>query len=73
MKKGKDIRAMREAVGMKQIALAKESGIDRSKLSNVENGYTQLRDDELAAIQRVIAAAAQNKAKQIGKLAEMAV
>jgi transcriptional regulator with XRE-family HTH domain len=73
MTKGKDIRAMREAVGMRQIALAKESGIDRSKLSNVENGYTQLRDDELAAIQRVIAAAAQSKAKQIGKLAEMAV
>lgn len=68
---GKSIREMREMVGLKQIELAKRSGIDRSRLSIAENGHIQLREEELSAIQRVITSAAQQRAKQLGKLAEM--
>jgi transcriptional regulator with XRE-family HTH domain len=63
---------MREMVGMKQIELAKKSRVDRSRLSTAENGHVELSDREQAAIQKAITAAAQNRAREIGKLAEMA-
>jgi transcriptional regulator with XRE-family HTH domain len=51
-----DIRQARNAVHMSQAALAARSGIDRTRLSFAENGYTQLTAQEEANIQQVIIA-----------------
>jgi transcriptional regulator with XRE-family HTH domain len=72
MMTGKAIRRMRDTVGMKQIELAKKSRVDRSRLSTAENGHVQLNDQEQAAIQKAINAAALSRAREIGKLAEIA-
>lgn len=49
-----DVRRARTAVHMSQAALAAKSGIDRTRLSFAENGYTRLTEQEEAAIQGVI-------------------
>jgi transcriptional regulator with XRE-family HTH domain len=54
----KNLRMLRKAAGlMSQAELAHRTGIERSRLSNAENGYVELSQDEQARIIKVIAKA----------------
>ena len=48
-----NIKQFREEAGLSQMALARRSGLSRSRLQMAEAGYIALREDELTAIQRV--------------------
>jgi transcriptional regulator with XRE-family HTH domain len=54
MTTGEVQRKLRESLGIKQIQLAKASGIHQSRLSLIENGWQDARPDELARIEAAI-------------------
>lgn len=47
-------RQIREKIGVTQAFIAKETGIDRSKLSLFENGYKQLSSEEKKRISQAL-------------------
>jgi transcriptional regulator with XRE-family HTH domain len=51
---GKEIQLARLEKGIKQIALAAETGIQRSRLSMIENGWVTPNDDEQAALRKAL-------------------
>jgi DNA-binding XRE family transcriptional regulator len=48
------LRMLREAAGLSQFALAKRSGVGRTRLSLVENGHICLRPDEFDRVEAVL-------------------
>lgn len=60
-----DIRERRKKARMTQMELAQRTGIDRSRLSQAECGYRELRLDELELISRAIAAEVQLRVKEL--------
>lgn len=51
---GRTIRSLRKRAGFLQIELAKKSGIDRSRLSLIENEWIRPRRHELTALALVL-------------------
>lgn len=47
-------RKLRESLGLKQIAVAKASGIHQSRLSLIERGWVEPRPEELAKIESAV-------------------
>jgi len=50
----KDIRQMRDLVGLSQIALAHRAQVSRMRLQLAEAGVLQLRPEELLALRKAI-------------------
>lgn len=49
-----DVQNMRKLARLNQYELARESGIERARLSLFENGHVKLSAVQLAAIERVL-------------------
>ncbi len=60
-----DVQKIRRAARMSQVELARRTRISRPRLSAAENGYLELRDEELAVIQAVIAGEPTRRASKI--------
>jgi transcriptional regulator with XRE-family HTH domain len=58
----KDLRLM---AGLTQCDVAKETGVDRSKLSLAENLYVELRPEEHAAVRKVLLDRIENRAAEL--------
>jgi transcriptional regulator with XRE-family HTH domain len=56
-----ELKLRRMKAGLKQLQIFKETGIDRSRLSLIENGWIDPKPDELKKIQAVISAHAKNE------------
>jgi transcriptional regulator with XRE-family HTH domain len=54
MSAGKVQAQVRKSLGLRQVEVAKEAGIDRSRLSLIENEWISPRTDELARIRGAI-------------------
>jgi transcriptional regulator with XRE-family HTH domain len=63
MKQG--LRDLRLMAGLTQCDVAKETGVDRSKLSLAENQYVELRPEEQAAVRRVLLERIENRSAQL--------
>jgi transcriptional regulator with XRE-family HTH domain len=59
-----DVRELRTISGLTQLKLAKESGLDRTRLSLAEGGYVVLRPDEEANVRRVLLDHIESRAAQ---------
>jgi transcriptional regulator with XRE-family HTH domain len=59
-KKGNDIKSRRLNTRLKALEVCKLTGIDKSRLSLIENGWVQARPDELRKIESVINLYAKN-------------
>ena len=65
------LRDLRRMAGATQCDIAKESRVDRSKLSLAENRYLELRPEEHAAVRKVLLERIENRAAQLkGVLSE---
>jgi transcriptional regulator with XRE-family HTH domain len=51
-----DLRELRKAARMSQVALAVKSGTDRTRICLAENGYCRLTYEEHDAIRKAVAA-----------------
>ncbi len=51
---GKVQREVRKSLGLRQVAVAKQAKIDRSRLSLIENEWVEARPDEVARISEAI-------------------
>jgi transcriptional regulator with XRE-family HTH domain len=51
---GLDFKIARIKQGLRQLEVARQTGIHPTRLSKIENGWEQPRDDEIAAIRRVL-------------------
>lgn len=51
---GKQLKIIREARGVSQWELATKTGIDRSRLSLIENGYAEPSDAQLESIKSAL-------------------
>jgi len=51
---GKQLRIIREARGMSQWDLSNKTGIDRSRLSLIENGHIGLTNEQLECIKAAL-------------------
>ena len=47
------IKELREANNMSQWAFSKATGIERSRISLIENGYVELTDEQIATVNAV--------------------
>jgi transcriptional regulator with XRE-family HTH domain len=61
----RDLRDLRIMAGMTQCDVARETGVDRSKLSLAENRYVELRPEEQAAIRKLLLETIENKAAEL--------
>ena len=50
----RDIRQMRELVGLSQIALARRAGVSRMRLQLAEAGELELRPEENSALRKAV-------------------
>lgn len=64
----RDLKALREALGLTQFEAARRARLDRTRLSLAENGHVQLTIRELEALRSALTRAAKKRADQIGKL-----
>ena len=60
-----DVHKMRRAARMSQVELARRTRISRPRLSAAENGYLELTQNELRAIQSVITEEPARRASKI--------
>jgi transcriptional regulator with XRE-family HTH domain len=51
---GSELRAKRQMFGLAGSLICKQTGIKRSRLSDIERGYVQPSDTELAQIDRAL-------------------
>jgi len=56
-----DLKLRRMKAGLKQLQIFKETGIDRSRLSLIENGWIDPKPEELKRIKAVISAHAKTE------------
>jgi transcriptional regulator with XRE-family HTH domain len=59
-----DLRELRLMAGLTQCDVAKETGLDRSKISLAEHQYVELRPEEHAAVQKVLLERIETRAAQ---------
>jgi len=59
-----ELRTLRQMSGMSQFELARRSGVDRSKLSLVENGHVELRPEEANVVRKVLLERIESRAAQ---------
>lgn len=52
---GKQLKVIREARGVSQWELSSMTGIDRSRLSLIENGHVEPTDEQLSRIREALA------------------
>jgi len=64
----KDLAELRELAGLPQPVLAKAVGIDRPKLSLIENGHVQPTEEELADIVTAVRAAHRERVARFEQL-----
>lgn len=62
------LRKLRILSGKSQIIAAKESGIDRWRLSMAENGHLDLTPAEVSALEGVLLPVAQSRHAELGEL-----
>jgi len=60
-----NLKSLREASGLSQFAAANRAGLDRTRLSLVENGHVQLTASEESDVRRVLLAAIRDRAARI--------
>lgn len=60
-----DLKSLREASGLSQFAAANCAGLDRTRLSLVENGHIRLTANEESAVRRVLLAAIRDRSAWI--------
>jgi transcriptional regulator with XRE-family HTH domain len=63
-----DLRELRIMAGLTQCDVAKETGLDRSKLSLAENQYVELRPEEKAAVRTVLLKQIETRATQLRRV-----
>jgi transcriptional regulator with XRE-family HTH domain len=69
----KNLKRLRELAGMTQAELAHETGIDRTRLSLAESGFTRLTATETEEVKDVAARAMRKRHAEISRaLAELA-
>jgi transcriptional regulator with XRE-family HTH domain len=59
-----NLPALREMAGLNQYDIARALGCDRSRVSEIENGHTAPRPEELAGILKTIRAAHQRRVQE---------
>lgn len=62
---GRDLKELRLMAGLTQFDVARRSGVDRSKLSLVENGHVDLLPEEASAIRKVLLERIESRAAQL--------
>jgi predicted transcriptional regulator len=50
-----ELRGLRKRLGIQQASLAREIGVERSRLCMWENGYLDLKPEEVARVQSYLA------------------
>ena len=65
----KHLQRLREMSGMTQYEISRETGIDRARVSEIENGRVVPRPEEVPAILKVIRAAHLKQQKKFEQLA----
>lgn len=68
---GSELRRLRQLVGRSQFELAKESGIDRTRISLAENNHVELSADEGKRIARAVLSAMKQKMAELEAIARM--
>lgn len=63
------LREMRVLLGMSQFSVARQSGVERTRLSLFENGHVELEPEQLAHIRQVLEKAAADRASTLTKFA----
>jgi len=64
-----NLRALREAAGLSQYDVANTVGIDRSRLSAIENGHVPPRAEELGGILKALRTAHQKRMQEFERIA----
>jgi transcriptional regulator with XRE-family HTH domain len=59
------IRRLREMSGLSQYETAREAGLDRTRLSLVENGHVRLTEDEKSRLARVLTLAIRDRLAEL--------
>jgi transcriptional regulator with XRE-family HTH domain len=65
----KELQKLREMAGLGQFEVAREVGLDRSRLSLIENGHVEATPDELVAVMKVIRAAHRKLVQEFERIA----
>jgi DNA-binding XRE family transcriptional regulator len=65
----KNLQRLREMIGLTQYEVARLTGIDRARLSEIENGRVAPRPEEVPAILKAIRGAHQRQQKEFEQLA----
>jgi transcriptional regulator with XRE-family HTH domain len=66
----RNLRQLRRDAGLTQYALAKATGIDRTKISHAELGVVKLTEDEFNRIRKVLLDLAREKSARVLKTLE---
>jgi transcriptional regulator with XRE-family HTH domain len=63
-----DLKNLRRMAGLTQCDVAKESGVDRSRLSLAENRYVELDPDEYAIVRKILLERIESRATELRSL-----
>jgi hypothetical protein len=65
---GTHLKQIRSLAGLSQYSVSVGTGIDRSRLSSIENGYVCARADEIQQIERFVADAEYQRAARLKRV-----
>ena len=66
----KDLQRAREIAGLSQYQVSQKTGIDRARLSEIENSHVVAKPEELSAIHATLRTAHEKEAQEFTRLLE---